>query len=364
MVKRKLIIDTDCGGDDALAIMLALSMPDVEIAMITTCWGNVDVDQGMQNMAKLLDLYDRDIPLFRGADGPLMGTRETVQWGGFGADGFGDADFPKSVRPSLASKKHAALAIVDVLSSIDPLDDEVVWQLVTLGPLTNIALALRLAPSIFNHLGSREIPGLVVMGGAMEAKGNSNLASEFNIHCDPEAAQIVFMHRGLRDPFYLVSWELTVNCAMTWDFYDGMIGRKRLSDGTRKAVNQNRIQIFIEKMLQRLEVFTRPAGDGTKADTGDAESTQDVTCVIPDAVAMVAALIPNFIDDSFDSYVAVELHGAQTRGMTCIDWYGTEQSMAKKGRWRNAKIITKCNVDTFLSAMRSIVSSVHVPAAV
>ena len=354
MVRRKLIIDTDAGGDDAVAIMAALAHPDVDIMCITTVWGNVDVDQGMENMGKLLDLYGRDVPLFRGADGPLMGERETVQWGGFGKDGFGDAGFPPTVRPLNASKQHAALALAEILGSIDVEDTDSVWQLVTLGPLTNIALALRLCPTLFDNLGNSETPGVVCMLGAMEAKGNSNLTSEFNVHCDPEAAKIVFHHKQ-RIPIQMVSWELTVNCAMTWEFYDRWINRQRMPDGAKRGVNQNRTQIFLEKIFGRLEVFTRPADDGTKADTGDQESTQDVTCVIPDAVAIVAALYPDFIEDSFDTFVTVELHGTESRGMTCIDWYGTEQSMAKKGRWRNCKVITKVSLPVYLDAMKNIV---------
>lgn len=354
MPRRKLIIDTDAGGDDAIAIMVALAHPDVELVMITTVWGNVDVDQGMENVGKLLDFYGRDCPIYRGADGPLLGERETVQWGGFGKDGFGDAGFPASVRPVNASKQHAALALAERLGSIDACDSDVVWQLVTLGPLTNIALALRLCPTLLDNLGSKDVPGLVVMGGAMEAKGNSNLTAEFNVHCDPEAARIVFHHRAPL-PFCLISWELTVNCAMSWEFYDRWIGRERMPDGTKRGVNQRRVQIFIEKLFGRLEVFTRPADDGTKADTGDAESTQDVTCVIPDAVAMVAALYPDFIDDSFDTFVTVELQGRESRGMTCIDWYGTDQSMPKKGRWRNGRVVTKSKLPIFLEAMRNII---------
>ena len=157
-------------------------------------------------------------------------------------------------------------------------------------------------------------------------------------------------------PITLISWELTVNCAMTWDFYDKWINRERLHDGTKKGVNQNRVQIFLEKIFGRLEVFTRPADDGTRADTGDLESTQDVTCVIPDAVAVVAALYPDFVEDSFDTFVTVELQGRESRGMTCIDWYGTDQSMAKKGRWRNCKVVTKAKLDVYLAAMKSIVA--------
>lgn len=335
--------------------MAALVHPDVEILAITTVWGNVDVDQGMMNVGKLLDLFGRDIPLFRGADGPLLGERETVQWGGFGSDGFGDAEFPPSLRATTASKKHAALAIVEILSSVDVLAEDVVYQVISLGPLTNIALALRLEPRIFAHLGSKDYPGLVCMGGAIEGKGNSSLTAEFNIHCDPEAARIVFLNKVLPRPFFLVPWEVCVNCAMTWEFYDNWVGRRRMSDGSSKSINQNRIQTFVEKMFQRLEVFTRPADDGSKADTGDAESTQDVTCVIPDAVAVVVALYGESVVEAFETFTTVELQGRDTRGMTCCDWYGTDQSMLKKGRWRNCKVVTKCDVKVFLEAMRRIV---------
>lgn len=356
MVKRRVIIDTDCGGDDAVGIMCALTHPDTEVLAITTVWGNVNVDQGMDNIGKLLDLFKMDIPFYRGAPDPLMGVRETVQWGGFGADGFGDANFPQSARTRSQSKKHAALALVEILSNLDVMAD-VVYQLICLGPLTNIALALRLDPTILDHLGNKDFPGLVIMGGAIEAKGNSNMTAEFNIHCDPEAARIVFLHKQ-RFPLYLVSWELTVACAMPWKFFDKWLNRIRSSDGKQISINQSRIQTFLEKLFSRLEVFTRPQEDSTKADTGEAEATQDVTCVIPDAVAVAIALEPSLmIQDSFDTYVTVELQGSETRGETCIDWYGTDASMAKKNRWRNTKVITKCDQERYLILMSQIIGA-------
>lgn len=350
MKKRKVIIDTDCGGDDAIGIMAALVSKSVEVVAITTCWGNVNVDQGMENMGKLLDLFNADIPLYRGAAGPLMGERETVPWGGFGVDGFGDADFPTPSRHA-ASKKHAALALIDIINAGE--GDSAIYQLITLGPLTNVALALRLDPYLFDKLGSSDCPGLIMMAGAMESKGNSNLAAEFNVHCDPEAARIVFLHRGLPSPFWLVTWEMTVNCAMPWSFFDKWLNRV---NGTGPRMETSAIQTFILKMFAKLEAFTRPADDGTKADTGDAESTQDVTCVIPDAVAVAAAILTrDFVLESIDTFVTVELTGRETRGATCIDWYGNEQSMQKKGRWRNCKVITKCDVGLFLRLMQEIV---------
>ncbi|CBH12607.1 nucleoside hydrolase, putative [Trypanosoma brucei gambiense DAL972] len=356
MVHRKLIIDTDCGGDDAIAIMLAMTQPDVEVIAITVVWGNVEVNQGMENIGKLLDLYDADIPFFRGAEGPLVGERETVQWGGFGSDGFGDAGFPPSQRVALQPKRHAALEILKILEEAEPSDD-VVYQLVALGPLTNVALALRLNPDLFSKLGTDTIPGIVIMNGTSESKGNSNMAAEFNSHCDPEAGVVVLQHKGWKCPVQLVNWEVTVNSPMTWGFYDKLVNRESTPNG-RVAVNQNKWQEFIEKLFQRLEAFTRIHDDGTRADTGDAEATQDVTCVVPDAVAVLVAIRPESVLDSFLTYVTVELHGRETRGATCIDWYGTEQSMAKKGRWRNCNVITKVDNEMFLKALRDIVEYV------
>ncbi|KEG12769.1 putative inosine-guanine nucleoside hydrolase [Trypanosoma grayi] len=353
MARRKVIIDTDCGGDDAIGIMTAMTHPDVDVIAITAVWGNVDVDQGMENLGKLLDLYERDVPFYRGAAGPLVTERETVQWGGFGKDGFGDAGFPPSARVAMQSRKHAALALVDILREAKPSEDEV-YQLVCLGPLTNIALAMRLDPEAFSVLGSDTVPALTVMGGTSEGKGNSNLMAEFNFHCDAEAAFVVFHHKEIRQPLQMVNWEVTVNCAMPWRFYDEWVNRRETPEG-RESFDQNKSQLFIEKMFQRLEVFTRPDEEGKKADTGDAEATQDITCVIPDAVAMLVALYPESVEDSFLTYVTIEMQGRETRGATCIDWYGTDQSMAKKGRHRNCHVITRVNCDTFLRVMQQIV---------
>lgn len=346
MPRRKIIIDTDCGGDDAIGIMAALVDPNTDIIAITAVWGNVNPDQGMENIGKMLDVFERDIPFYKGAEAPLVVDCETVQWGGFGKDGFGDADFPPSPRVAQQSRTHAALAMVDILREAKP-DADTVYQLVCLGPLTNAALAMRIAPGVFDVLGSETEPAIIIMGGASEAKGNSNMTAEFNIHCDPEAAFVVFNQRHMR-PVRLVSWEVTVDCPMTWSFYDTWVGRNGAAE------DKNAIQTFIEKVFQRLESFTRPKPDGTKADTGDAEATQDDTCVIPDAVAMVTALHPESVKDRFLTYCSIEMHGSNTRGQTCLDWYGTEQSMAKRGRWRNCELITRVDNAQFLAVMNAI----------
>lgn len=361
MATRKIIIDTDCGGDDAVGIMAVLTAPTTTIAAITAVWGNVDVDQGMENLGKILDVFDVDIPFYKGASTPLVGERETTVWGGYGRDGFGDAGLPGSARVADQPTTHAAIAITEILRGFAAEravasaaggggGDGTIYQIIALGPLTNLALAIRLDPGAFEILGSETEPSIVFMGGTSEGKGNSSMTAEFNVHCDPEAAHVVFNHRGM-PPIAVVPWEATVDCSMTWKFFDEWVGR-HLPAG----VARNKYQVFIEKIYQRLEVFTRPLDDGTKADTGDDEATQDVTCVIPDAVAVLVACYPDAITDSFTSYSTVERFGRETRGQMCIDWYGTEASMAKKGRWRNCKVVTRANVDMFLNVMKGIVA--------
>ena len=133
--KRKVIIDTDCGGDDAVGILVAAADPNVEIVMLSAVWGNCSVEQGTENLGKLVDVIGRDIPIYMGAAGPTLGQpRETVQWYGFGEDAFGDAGFKPSQRAVEGKKngKHASLALLETLNSIkenddDEDDDSCVW---------------------------------------------------------------------------------------------------------------------------------------------------------------------------------------------------------------------------------------------
>eukprot|EP00992_Anisonema_acinus_P015278 TRINITY_DN9688_c0_g1_i1.p2 TRINITY_DN9688_c0_g1~~TRINITY_DN9688_c0_g1_i1.p2 ORF type:complete len:233 (+),score=72.85 TRINITY_DN9688_c0_g1_i1:69-767(+) len=217
--KRKLIIDTDGGGDDAIALLVALNAAyaerTTELVAITTCWGNVNLRQVGENIGKLLDFYDApDIPLYRGAEGPLLGVKEVEEWNGHGTDGFGDADFPQS-RRVIHTERHASVVICELLQNCKE-DEE--FQVVVLGPMTNLALAILLDNTIthrFQRDDDNPYPGLVVMGGAIEGKGNSSMIAEFNIHSDPEAAYVVWSH--MRDySLMLVSWELSLTCPMPW----------------------------------------------------------------------------------------------------------------------------------------------------
>lgn len=178
---RKIIIDTDPGVDDAMAIFFALCSPELEVIGLTTIFGNVHTDLATANALRLLEIAGRpDIPVAKGADDPLGGP-----FGGpvpfvHGDDGQGNAFLPPPA--GQAVDQAAAIFIIErVLAAPGEI------TLVPIGPLTNIALALRLEPRIAQRV--REV---VLMGGNALGPGNATPAAEANIHNDPEAADIVF----------------------------------------------------------------------------------------------------------------------------------------------------------------------------
>lgn len=181
---RKIIIDTDPGVDDAMAIFFALHSPELEVIGLTTIFGNVDTALATTNALRLLEIAGRtDIPVAKGADDPIA-----VPFGGgvafvHGDDGQGNVFL--DVPGNTAIDQTAAAFIVEQIMRAP---GEV--TLVPIGPLTNIALALRLEPRIAQHV--REV---VIMGGSAFAPGNVSPGAEANIHNDPEAADVVFSAR-------------------------------------------------------------------------------------------------------------------------------------------------------------------------
>jgi purine nucleosidase len=175
-----LILDVDTGIDDALALLYACASPEIELLAVTCVGGNVDAHQVAENTRAVLELAGRaDVPVFLGREQPLVKPLETSTET-HGPRGLGYAELPAARRPLEAG--HAADALVD-LARLRP--GEV--SLVTLGPLTNLALALDREPSLPSLFAS-----FVLMGGAFRAPGNTTPTSEWNIHVDPHAAKAVF----------------------------------------------------------------------------------------------------------------------------------------------------------------------------
>lgn len=179
---RKIIIDTDPGQDDAIAIMLALASPeDIEVLGITSVAGNVPLPLTTKNALKVCELAGKpDTPVYSGCDAPLtrpLVTAEHVH----GKTGLNGPDLPEPTMP--LQEQHAVDFIIGTLRAADP----GTVTLCPLGPLTNIAKAFNTAPDIIE-----KVQEIVLMGGAYFEVGNITPTAEFNIYVDPEAADIVF----------------------------------------------------------------------------------------------------------------------------------------------------------------------------
>ncbi|MDR9427541.1 MAG: nucleoside hydrolase [Salibaculum sp.] len=178
---RKIIIDTDPGQDDAVAILLALASPELELLGLTAVAGNVPLDLTQTNARKVCDLAGRpDVPVFAGCDRPLAHSLVTAEHV-HGKTGLDGPDLPDPVTP--LQEAHAVDFLIETLRREPP----GTVTLCPIGPLTNIATAFRRAPDIVER-----VQEIVLMGGAYFEVGNITPAAEFNIYVDPEAAAIVF----------------------------------------------------------------------------------------------------------------------------------------------------------------------------
>ena len=175
----RILIDTDPGIDDALAILLALASPEVDLRLVTTVHGNVELGQTTDNALRVLHLAGRaDVPVAAGAAESLVHPQPERAGQVHGAAGLGGVQLPPS--PATADPRPAVVALAELLTtSPEPV------TVAAIGPLTNIALLLRVFPEAAARIGR-----LVVMGGSARG-GNVTAAAEFNVWADPEAAQAV-----------------------------------------------------------------------------------------------------------------------------------------------------------------------------
>lgn len=178
---QPVLIDTDPGIDDAMAILLALRSPELEVRGLTTVHGNADVVQTARNARQILELAEcSDIPVAMGAARPLVRAFAGVVEEVHGANGLGNVSLPAPKVP-LVNMPAAYFIVEQILAAPGEL------VILTLGPLTNLALALHLKPEI-----ARLVRGVVLMGGAAFCAGNVSPVAEANIYHDPEAAKLVF----------------------------------------------------------------------------------------------------------------------------------------------------------------------------
>lgn len=281
---KRIWIDTDTASDDAVAILMALRWPDEEIIIegITTVSGNVSVEECTRNALYTIELCGKQVPVYQGAGKPLV--REAV-FGYFfhGPDGMGGMNYPS---PKLEiEENHAVNALIDAIRA-NP--NEII--LVTLGPLTNIALALSIAPDL-----AEKIPMCYVMGGAAATLGNITPAAEFNIYVDPEAAKMVF-HSGL--PLTMVGWEL---CR----------GEANLDDEDIKSV------LAMDTVYSKFTVDCNRQAIQTNR-----EWLGEPMLPLPDPITMAIALDPSICTRKGKYYVTVDVESEVTRGMTVVDERG------------------------------------------
>ncbi|MBY7144374.1 nucleoside hydrolase [Virgibacillus sp. NKC19-3] len=179
-MKKPIIIDTDPGIDDVVAITAALFSEELDVRLITTVGGNVGIENTTKNAVDLLTFLGKDTPVAKGASEPLVRKPRTASHV-HGSTGVGEYRFEAKANEALLSNENAIVALRNhIMYSLEPV------TLVAIGPLTNIALLLKTFPETLNNMEE-----IVLMGGAVEG-GNATPVAEFNIFADPHAAKIVF----------------------------------------------------------------------------------------------------------------------------------------------------------------------------
>lgn len=303
--KIPLLIDTDPGVDDALALLMAFSDPGHQLLGLTIAAGNVGLKHTVANALKLCAVAGVDVPVYAGCPVPLVYAAEDAAYV-HGMDGFGDTGYAPA--DGKVEVEHAALAIIRISK-----EQAGKLLLVTLGPLTNLALALRLDPDLPSRIGR-----LVVMGGAVTGQGNTSIPAEFNIAFDPEAADIVFQ---AFPAFDLVDWEAVVRHGFLHTDFDAW-----LASGDQRA-----------RFYDGISRKTRAWSEGKRGPHWHSA----------DALAMLAALSPDRVQRWEHRYLAVEMGGRLSRGATVVDW------VQRTGKPENARIAMDFEQPAFESRVRA-----------
>ena len=304
-VRRKIIIDTDPGQDDAAAIMLALASPELDVVAITTVAGNVPLALTSRNARIVCELAGRaDMPVFAGADKPLLRSLVTAEHV-HGKTGLDGAELDEPSMP--LQDVHAVDFLVETIMR----EPEGAITLCTLGPMTNVALALKAEPAI-----AKRLAGLVAMGGGCFEGGNITPAAEFNIFVDPEAAQMVFSS----------GMAITL---MPLDVTHKLLTTRQRTD--RILAIGNRPAMALAQMLMFFERF-----DEAKYGT-DGGPLHDPS--------VIAFLVRPDLFSGRQCNVEIETLSPLTAGMTVIDWWQVTE------RAHNALVIGDVDSDRFFDLL-------------
>ena len=302
---QRLIIDTDPGEDDALAIMMAAAHPRACIEALTIVSGNVALSHTANNAAVILDILDLDVPIYPGCGRPLV-LQGVDASHAHGQDGLGNTGMT-SDRP--LESKHGAVALVE-RAHAEPGE----LTLVTLGPLTNIALALHLDPEL-----PHKLKRVVMMGGAVTGHGNMNVCTEFNILADPEAAHVVFDGWGAAGKLIeIADWELASRHGFTKEDRASWVALNSAKSHFFATISAHSNRFIEEERGRTVNFFADP-------------------------VAMAVALEPELVTGRVQHHVSIELSGRLSRGLTVVDW------LDASGRPKNGDIVMEIDHQRLLA---------------
>lgn len=306
--KRRFFIDTDPGTDDAVALVMALRSPEIEVVGISVVAGNVGLEQTVQNALYTVEICGGGVPVYVGAKRPMNRDLQTADLV-HGRDGLGDIGLP------LQGRTPAAESAVDALiAAAKQYAGEL--TLVTLGPLTNIAQAIQRDPSFATN-----IARCVIMGGAPDGVGNTTATAEFNVYVDPEAAHVV-LHSGM--PAEWVGWDVTLRHAMLTPEENDSIR----AEGTPQAEFVADIQKPVLVLWEKLFGYA-------------------MVC-LPDPLAMAVALAPD-IAEHLPVHMDIEVIGSLTAGMTVVD-------RRPRPSDHNALIVMRVHRDRFIQMLHDAVT--------
>ncbi|MCB0211002.1 MAG: nucleoside hydrolase [Anaerolineae bacterium] len=311
----RLIIDTDGGIDDAIALLMVLAHPNTTLEAVTTVFGNVPLAQATQNVKTILDIAQApSLPIYSGCAQPLLRYQALDAKDVHGDDGLGGASRTESARPTQA--EPAALALIRLAKTYSGQLD-----LLTLGPLTNLAVAVRLEPDIFSYFNR-----IVLMAGAVDTRGNTSAAAEFNIMVDPESAHIVFtaLQKSYIQP-QLISWEATLAHPLTPEEWT------HLTEGEAPVAQ------FVQQMnIHLLDLRL---------------AYKEPHILWPDPLAAAVLCEPNIVLEQELRFIDVETGHTITRGQTLVDYRRLSNQRP------NAHIIRRVDKQLFRQLLRMAVQT-------
>src|SRR5262245_35063930 len=308
---RLLLVDTDTASDDAVALLMALRHPGVEVLALTVVAGNVPLDQGVQNALYTRDLVGSQVPVHAGCAAPLLQPLHTAQHV-HGSDGMGDIGL--DLRGRAPAPDHAVDVLVETILAHPP----GAITLVTLGPLTNVAVALAREPAI-----ARRLERIVVMGGTGDGVGNMSAVAEFHVWADPEAAAFVL---ACDAQVTMVGWDIS----RTYAAFD------REDAATVRALGPlGAFSVDIQATLDRYAL----------------EETHLAGFDLPDPIAMAVALDDTVATRTEHLNVVVETRGEHTRGETVVDHLGITK------RAPNVHVVLEASRERFLAVLHAALTS-------